>query len=104
MGGGPYSQPPNQPQGYAASSQPAPSRAPTSYTSTQAPSYPPSNHTQAPAFPPNGYAAAPGGPPTYPTAGAPSNPYSGGLPRPGAPQAYSYPGQQGPPGGQSYPQ
>jgi len=134
--GGPYSQPPNQPQGYAASSQPTLSSAPTSYTSTQAPSYPPSNHTQAPAFPPtanparpqgpptgsfpasyptfkpasgpafppNGYAAAPGGPPIYPTTGAPSNPYSGGLPRPGAPQAFSYPGQQGPPGSQGYSQ
>jgi len=95
--GGPYSQPPNQPQGYAASSQPAPSSAPTSYTSTQAPSYPPSNHTQAPAFPPTATPARPQGPPTgsfpasYPTfkpAGGPAFPPNGYAAAPGGPPTY----------------
>jgi len=122
----PYSQPANQYQAAPASytSTQAPSY-PSSYT--QAPAFPPTTAparphapptgsfpasfpnafkpSGPPAFPPNSNSALPGAPTIYPSGGPPpSNPYSGGLPRPGAPQAYSYPGQQGPPGGQGYPQ
>jgi len=88
--GAPYS----QPQGYITSSQPS---APTSYTSTQAPSYPPSNPTQAPAFPPTAAPARPQGPPTgsfpasYPTfkpAGGPAFPPNGYAAAPGVPPTY----------------
>jgi len=88
--GAPYS----QPQSYIASSQPC---APTSYTSTQAPSYPPSNSTQAPAFPPAAAHVRPQGPPTgsfpasYPTfkpAGGPAFPPNGYAAAPGVPPTY----------------
>jgi len=94
--GNSYSLQPNQQQGYIASSQPAPSSAPTSYTSTQAPSFPPT-FTQAPAFPPTSAPTRPQGPPagsfpaSYPTfkpAGGPAFPPNGYAAAPGAPPTY----------------
>jgi len=100
---GPMTAPPpmgatySQSQGYTASSQSAQSSAPTSYTSTQAPSYPPPNPTQAPVFPATAAPARPQGPPTasfpasYPTykpASGPAFPPNGYASAPGVPPTY----------------